>query len=448
MRGLTDEQLAALTPEFRQRLANGERLDDLLPEAFAACREAGLPHQEHAAFRRANARRRRAAPRQHRRNGHRRRQNARRHAAGLPQRPGTEGRSRRHRQRLPGPPRLRMDDADLQDARRLGRLHPERHGTRRPPQGLRLRHHLRHQQRIRLRLPARQHEAGPLGRRRVRPALPPVPEGAQLRHHRRGGQHPHRRGAHAAHHQRPGLQRPPPLHQGQRHRRAAQRPAEGTPGQVFRDQGKGTHLPPDRRGHPQGRGAGRRRELLHGRQHGMAAPHRQRPQSASPLQKGQKICGDAPSRDERAEHHHHRRVHRPSDDRPAVVRRPAPGGRGQARQGRREDQGGDADAGHGHAAKLLQAVQEAGGHDRHGPDRGRRVLEDLQPRSHLHSDQQAAGPRQPPRHDLPHREGEVEGGRGGGRGGPQGGPADPDRHDRRGQVAEAERAAQAPRHQA
>ncbi len=47
------------------------------------------------------------------------------------------------------------------------RLHPERHGPRRTPQGLRLRHHLRHQQRVRLRLPARQHEAGPLGRRRI-----------------------------------------------------------------------------------------------------------------------------------------------------------------------------------------------------------------------------------------------------------------------------------------
>ncbi len=37
---LTDEQLQAKTPEFKQRLANGETLDDILPEAFAACREA------------------------------------------------------------------------------------------------------------------------------------------------------------------------------------------------------------------------------------------------------------------------------------------------------------------------------------------------------------------------------------------------------------------------
>ena len=37
---LTDEQLKAKTPEFKQRIADGESLDDILPEAFAACREA------------------------------------------------------------------------------------------------------------------------------------------------------------------------------------------------------------------------------------------------------------------------------------------------------------------------------------------------------------------------------------------------------------------------
>src|SRR5687767_3436562 len=38
---LTDEQLRAKTTEFRQRLADGATLDDLLPEAFAVVREAG-----------------------------------------------------------------------------------------------------------------------------------------------------------------------------------------------------------------------------------------------------------------------------------------------------------------------------------------------------------------------------------------------------------------------
>src|SRR5881227_2846753 len=38
---LSDEQLRGKTAEFRQRLASGETLDDLLPEAFAVVREAG-----------------------------------------------------------------------------------------------------------------------------------------------------------------------------------------------------------------------------------------------------------------------------------------------------------------------------------------------------------------------------------------------------------------------
>ena len=39
MSKLTDEQLQAKTPEFRERLKKGESLDDLLPEAFAVARE-------------------------------------------------------------------------------------------------------------------------------------------------------------------------------------------------------------------------------------------------------------------------------------------------------------------------------------------------------------------------------------------------------------------------
>jgi preprotein translocase subunit SecA len=38
---LTDEQLRGKTVEFRERLAKGESIDDLLPEAFAVVREAG-----------------------------------------------------------------------------------------------------------------------------------------------------------------------------------------------------------------------------------------------------------------------------------------------------------------------------------------------------------------------------------------------------------------------
>ena len=42
MQARSDEELAHLTVEFRERLSNGEDLDDLLPEAFAAVREASV----------------------------------------------------------------------------------------------------------------------------------------------------------------------------------------------------------------------------------------------------------------------------------------------------------------------------------------------------------------------------------------------------------------------
>ena len=40
MQALTDEQLKDKTREYKERLAKGETLDDLLPEAFATVREA------------------------------------------------------------------------------------------------------------------------------------------------------------------------------------------------------------------------------------------------------------------------------------------------------------------------------------------------------------------------------------------------------------------------
>ena len=39
-KAMSDAQLQAKTQEFKDRLANGETLDDILPEAFAAAREA------------------------------------------------------------------------------------------------------------------------------------------------------------------------------------------------------------------------------------------------------------------------------------------------------------------------------------------------------------------------------------------------------------------------
>lgn len=39
-KSMDDKELAAQTPVLKERLANGETLDDILPDAFAVCREA------------------------------------------------------------------------------------------------------------------------------------------------------------------------------------------------------------------------------------------------------------------------------------------------------------------------------------------------------------------------------------------------------------------------
>ncbi|HYX46074.1 MAG TPA: preprotein translocase subunit SecA, partial [Sphingomicrobium sp.] len=42
IQALTDDELRGQTEKFRQRLAEGERLDNMLPEAFATVREAAI----------------------------------------------------------------------------------------------------------------------------------------------------------------------------------------------------------------------------------------------------------------------------------------------------------------------------------------------------------------------------------------------------------------------
>jgi preprotein translocase subunit SecA len=86
------------------------------------------------------------------------------------------------------------------------------HGDKKAPPTAR-RHHLRHQQRIRLRLPARQHGAVE-GR--------PLPARPQLRDRRRSRLDPDRRGAHAADHLRSGRRIARTVRQGQPHRAAAE----------------------------------------------------------------------------------------------------------------------------------------------------------------------------------------------------------------------------------
>ena len=39
MQALSDDELRGKTEEFKKRIAEGESLDDILPEAFAVCRE-------------------------------------------------------------------------------------------------------------------------------------------------------------------------------------------------------------------------------------------------------------------------------------------------------------------------------------------------------------------------------------------------------------------------
>ena len=60
---------------------------------------------------------------------------------------------------------------------------------------------------------------------------------------------------------------------------------------------------------------------------------------------------------------HRRRVHRPRDAGPPLERRSAPGHRGQ---GSGEDRARESDARHHHVPELLPHVQEAGRHDRYG----------------------------------------------------------------------------------
>ena len=134
-------------------------------------------HPAAAPFRRAADRRHGAAPGRHRRDEDRRGQDAGRDAGRLPQRARGQGRARRHRQRLPGPPRRRLDGRHLPLAGHERGRDRARARRCRAPRGLCLRHHLRHQQRVRLRLPARQH--APLAGRHGAARAP-------LRHRRRG----------------------------------------------------------------------------------------------------------------------------------------------------------------------------------------------------------------------------------------------------------------------
>ena len=234
------------------------------------------------------------------------------------------------------------------------------------------RHHLRHQQRVRLRLPPRQHAVQP---RRHRPARAP------LRDRGRGGLDPDRRGADPAHHlgARPQRGEPgPALREGEPGDPAAQARRHHRGGQALGDRGvgrgrlhrgrEGAHRLAHRPGRGLLRAAARHREPLRARQHRDRPPHPPGAEGPPHLPQGRGLRGQGPGDGGRPGPDGHAgaggdrgRVHRPHDAGPALVRRPARGGGGQ---GRPQDRAGEPDPRHHHAAELLPHVRQALGHDR------------------------------------------------------------------------------------
>ena len=128
---LSDAELRAMTDEFRQRYADGETLDDLLPEAFATVREAARRTlgQRHfdvqlmggAALHLGNIAEMKTGEGKTLTVG----------AAGLPERADRQRRARRHGQRLPGQARLGVDGPGAPLPRPGGRRDPGPDAARR-----------------------------------------------------------------------------------------------------------------------------------------------------------------------------------------------------------------------------------------------------------------------------------------------------------------------------
>ena len=152
---------AAGPPLSASGSTQGEPLDDLLPEAFAVVREAGRRVARHAPLRRPADRRHGPAPGQDRRDEDRRGQDPGGHPAVYLNALAGKG-----VHVVTVNDYLARRDAEWMGAiyrflgLTVGVIHA-RPRRRRAPGGLRLRHHLRHEQRVRLRLPARQHEVRP-----------------------------------------------------------------------------------------------------------------------------------------------------------------------------------------------------------------------------------------------------------------------------------------------
>ena len=164
---LSDAELRAKTAEFRQRLDNGEELDNLLFEAYAAVREARVRESDQRMF---DVQMMGGIVLHEGDVAEMKTGEGKTFVASLalylnalptvddPRRPHARpGRPPRHGQRLPRPARRRVEPRRLRAARDEGRVHRDDDVVRGAQGRLRGRHHLRHELRVRLRLPARQH---------------------------------------------------------------------------------------------------------------------------------------------------------------------------------------------------------------------------------------------------------------------------------------------------
>ena len=133
---LNDHELRKRSLALRYRARSGEPLGRLLPEAYALVREAGRRtiNMRHfdvqllggtAMFHRSIVEMQTG-----------RRQDAHRHAADVSVCPGRQGRPVGHGQRLPRPPRCRVDAADLRGPRAVGRSDSDAAGAAAAAQGL------------------------------------------------------------------------------------------------------------------------------------------------------------------------------------------------------------------------------------------------------------------------------------------------------------------------
>ena len=228
-----------------------------------------------------------------------------------------------------------MGQAGLRRSRRPRRVHPEPDAVLRAHRGLFGGHHIRHECRVRLRLPPRQHGRDAPGHRSAR---------LRLRDRGRGRLDPHRRGANAAHHLRRARDRGAGLLRLRARREDARGPAEQAEERGERP----------RRDRALGGGLPLRREV----QDRLTEPERDRqdrarPRDREPLRRAQRPVREPPEpgaegavavpqgprlRDPGRRGEDRRRVHRPDHGRAPLVGGPPPGGRGE---GGRGDPGGE-----------------------------------------------------------------------------------------------------------